>query len=380
MVTYTVKADKDVSVGFLKGSNTVDITSNRSIHLGNSITAQGGTISLNAGGDIRAESAGASLNGADTINLTAKGDIGSSLRPIALKGGSGELKLGAEAANIHIDGTNLGAGRSVSSDGLLAGSTLSVAVRGDLQAAKAQGKDVTLSSVEGGVKVNDLRQLEAAGTHAVNISALNDVEVTASTGDLGLGLIESKSGDVVLTVENGSVYDASGAADASDVSDEKRLEAWKRAGLINADGSSTGDKLWEADVEAEKNRITQAYARMESYKAFKEKGGELTDAQEQDYTDLQAIYGEFASAEAAVSAMEQDENSSLGKLVASRENYGWTENDLLYSIADTIINSEGSSTTTARATNVRGKNVEINAANAGSVGEVGETLTGRLSD
>ncbi|WP_417232414.1 leukotoxin LktA family filamentous adhesin [Sutterella wadsworthensis] len=380
MVTYTVKADKDVSVGFLKGSNTVDITSNRSIHLGNSITAQGGTISLNAGGDIRAESAGASLNGADTINLTAKGDIGSSLRPIALKGGSGELKLGAEAANIHIDGTNLGAGRSVSSDGLLAGSTLSVAVRGDLQAAKAQGKDVTLSSVEGGVKVNDLRQLEAAGTHAVNISALNDVEVTASTGDLGLGLIESKSGDVVLTVENRSVYDASGAADASDVSDEKRLEAWKRAGLINADGSSTGDKLWEADVEAEKNRITQAYARMESYKAFKEKGGELTDAQEQDYTDLQAIYGEFASAEAAVSAMEQDENSSLGKLVASRENYGWTENDLLYSIADTIINSEGSSTTTARATNVRGKNVEINAANAGSVGEVGETVTGRLSD
>lgn len=123
MVTYTVKADKDVSVGFLKGSNTVDITSNRSIHLGNSITAQGGTIRLNAGGDIRAESAGASLNGADTINLTAKGDIGSSLRPIALKGGSGELKLGATAANIHIDGTNLGAGRNVSSDGLLAGSS-----------------------------------------------------------------------------------------------------------------------------------------------------------------------------------------------------------------------------------------------------------------
>ena len=380
MVTYTVKADKDVSVGFLQGSNTVDITSNRSIHLGNSITAQGGTISLNAGGDIRAESAGASLNGADTINLTAKGDIGSSLRPIALKGGSGELQLGATAANIHIDGTNLGAGRTVSSDGLLAGSTLSVAVRGDLQAAKAQGKDVTLSSVEGGVKVKDLRQLEAAGTHAVNISALNDVEVTASQGDLGLGLIESKLGDVVLTVQNGSVYDASGAADASDVSDEKRLEAWERAGLINADGSSTGDTLWEADVEAEKNRITQAYARMESYKAFKEKGGELTDAQQQDYTDLQAIYGQFASADAAVSAMERDETSSLGKLVASRENYGWTENDLLYSIADTIINQDGSSTTTARATNVRGKNVEINAANAGSVGEVGETVTGRLSD
>ena len=380
MVTYTVKADKDVSVGFLKGSNTVDITSNRSIHLGNSITAQGGTISLNAGGNIRAESAGASLNGANTINLTAKGDIGSSLRPIALKGGSGALKLGAEAANIRIDGTNLGAGRTVSSDGLLAGSTLSVAVRGDLQAAKAQGKDVTLSSAEGGVKVNDLRQLEAAGTHAVNISALNDVEVTASTGDLGLGLIESKLGDVVLTVENGSVYDASGAADASDVSDEKRLEAWKRAGLINADGSSTGDTLWQADVEAEKNRITQAYARMESYQAFIKKGGKLTQAQEQDYTDLQAIYGQFASAEAAVSAMEQDETSSLGKLIASRENYGWTENDLLYSIADTIINSEGSSTTTARATNVRGVSVEINAANAGSVGEVGETVTGRLSD
>lgn len=380
MVTYTVKADKDVGVGFLQGSNTVDITSSRSIHLGNSITAQGGTINLNAGVDIRAESAGASLNGADTINLTAKGDIGSSLRPIALKGGSGELKLGATAANIHIDGTNLGAGRSVSSDGLLAGSTLSVAVRGDLQAAKAQGKDVTLSSVEGGVKVKDLTQLEAAGTHAVNISALKDVEVTASTGDLGLGLIESKSGDVVLTVQNGSVYDASGAADASNVSDEKRLEAWERAGLINADGSSTGDTLWKADVEAEKNRITQAYARMESYTDFKEKGGKLTDAQEQDYTALKEIYGKFESAEAAVSAMEQDEKSNLGKLVANRAHYGWTENDLLYSIADTIINSSGSSTTPARETNIRGKNVKINTANAGSVGEVGETVTGRLSD
>ena len=95
---------------------------------------------------------------------------------------------------------------------------------------------------------------------------------------------------------------------------------------------------------------------MESYQAFIKKGGKLTQAQ------------------------EQDETSSLGKLIASRENYGWTENDLLYSIADTIINSEGSSTTTARATNVRGVNVEINAANAGSVGEVGETVTGRLSD
>ncbi|WP_443743420.1 leukotoxin LktA family filamentous adhesin, partial [Sutterella sp.] len=377
MVTYTVKADKDVGVGFIQGSNTVDITSNRSIHLGNSITAQGGTIRLNAGGDIRAESAGASLNGADTINLTATGDIGSSLRPIALKGGSGELKLGATAANIHIDGTNLGAGRSVSSDGLLAGSTLSVAVRGDLQAAKAQGKDVTLSSVEGGVKVKDLRQLEAAGTNAVNISALKDVEVSASTGDLGLGLIESKSGDVVLTVENGSVYDASGAADASNVSDEKRLEAWKRAGLINADGSSTGDTLWKADVEAEKNRITQAYARMKTYEAF---GGELTDAQKKDYGDLQEIYGKFESAEAAVSAMEQDEKSDLGGLLARRAKYGWTENDLLYSIADTIINSNGSSTTAARETNIRGKNVKINTANAGSVGEVGETVTGRLSD
>lgn len=380
MVTYTVKADKDVSVGFLQGSNTVDITSDRSIHLGDSITAQGGTINLTAGGDIRAEAAGASLNGAQWVNLVAKGDVGSSLRPIALKGGSGELKLNAKGENIYLDGTNLGAGRTVAAKELLAQSSLDAAFRGDLHAAKATGTDVTLSSVEGGVKVGDLVQLEAPGTHAVNISAQKNVDVTALTGDLGLGLIESKSGDVLITVKSGSVYDASGAADAKDVSDEKRIEAWKRAGLINEDGSSTGEKLWEADVEAEKNRIKQAYARMESYKAFEEKGGELTTAQKKDYADLEVLYGNYADAKAAVAAMEADKSSSLGQLIAKRGNYGWTANDLLYSIADTIINSDGSSTTTARQTNVRGVNVEINAANAGSVGEVGETVSGSLSD
>ena len=48
VVTFTVKADRNIETKFLKGENTIDIASGGSLHLGGALTATNGTVSLDA--------------------------------------------------------------------------------------------------------------------------------------------------------------------------------------------------------------------------------------------------------------------------------------------------------------------------------------------
>ena len=380
VITYTVKADERIGVDFLKGQNKVNIQSGRDVLLGGDITAKQGSISIKAEqGSILAHKAGASLNGANNITLNAGGSIGTADNAIRINGGSGTLNLSAKAGqNIHLDATGLGEGRKIHASHLSAGNQLHLQTKGDIVADRVQGADMMFKSEHGKLDIRDLVQLNAPdGSQRFDASAAGDITLNVSSGDLALGLIESKSGDVSLTVANGSVLDAQQHEKADELAAQERLEAWESAGVIGSDGSSLGLAQWEADVEAAKTTIKAEFDRYQGYLEAQKSGQTLTPEQTADLAKLAARYEGVASADEAIKIAMADSSSQLAKTVASKKHYGWTADDLMHSIADNIINGSGSDVQAAKPTNIRGKNVTIKAGN--TVGTHGQTITGSLA-
>ena len=380
VITYTVKADERIGVDFLQGKNTVDIRSERDVLLGGDVAARDGTISINAAqGSILAHKAGASLNGAAAITLNAGGSIGSEGGAIRIGAGEGPLRLNAVAGvNLHVDATALGRERTIHASQLEAGKRLSFLADGDIAADKVRGADMTIESRYGTLDVRDLVQLEKPdGTQRFDASAAGDVTLRVSSGDLGAGLIESKTGDVGLTLENGSLFDARRHADAEQQAAQERLEAWEGAGIIGRDGSSLGAAQWEADVEAAKALVRAEYERYRGYLEARAAGRRLTASQQSDCEALEARYAGVASADEALDRALRDDSSALAKIMASGQNYGWTADDLMHSIAQNIINGSGSDVQAARPANIRGQNVTIRA--GGAVGAHGQTITGSVA-
>ena len=391
VITYTAKADHAVKIGTISGDSSVVIHSNQGVSLGGNIVAQGGAVTITAGkGDIACEGGQYVLSAMNSVTLKAfAGNIGSQAAPIRLVGGTEKLEITATAGrgldaagspnlengNIYLDGTALGAQRAVSGE-ILADATLSAAFRGDLTAKSVSGEDISLVSTEGSVTVDALNQrAKKDGSQRLDISAAGDVSVVTAEGtnDLGIGLIEA-AGDVTITVVGGSLYDAVNAQSDNGISYEERLQSWIASGVVDQNGDSLGSQQYAQDVKNEENRITAEYLR---YAAYRDAEDSLTESQRSDYERLKALYADCADATAAVEKMRSNVDSQLAKIMSAQGNYGWTVEDLVYSVADVFINGQGSATPDAGQTNIRGQNITITT-NAGSVGKISETVSGRL--
>ena len=249
--TYTIKGDKPINVGFMTGgSGDISVSSAKDMYLAGNISnatkADGsaiGKVTLNSiGGAI--SSVGSARVDAD--DLTAKAAKGISINHSALgnmaklniEATTGDVSINSDRGKLQFVGGNKGAlnGNLVinaagdittASDTVLNGNRIDFTTLGAINAAIAPGQTLTSSDTM---------------SASVNANAYGDITLTNSNGDMRIGHIASKNGDVSLTT-SGSFIDAVGDSTLSD--SEGKLQKWQKLGLIN-----NNDKAEESAASA----------------------------------------------------------------------------------------------------------------------------------
>ena len=374
--TYMVKADQDVAVGFLTGTNTINVQSEADIGLSGSLTAVGGSVTLTSGGDIFSANNAAAIHGAQSVSLTAGGSIGDEMSAVRLAGSTGTVKLSAKAGgDMHLDASALAQGASVEAASLSAKDAIDMIVRGAMTAEAVSARDMRFESTEGSLVFKNLKQLASEdGSQRFDAAAAEgNVEIHA-VGDLGIGKVQAKD-KVSIVVEGGSLSDAIAREDLDERNAEERIQSWIDAGILGEGGADNGKERWEADVQAQTDIVTADYNRYDAYRKLSaDDQAKLEDVQKADFANLRERFGETASLEAAISAEKADADSALAKTIAAKDNYGWTKDELLYAVSEAIVNPDPGASPQAGEANIEAARVDIDVNNAGNIGnEVDQT-------
>lgn len=303
----------------------------------------------------------------------------------------------------------------------------------DTTGAVVVGDNITLQSYGGSIGAED-SLLAINAKSSVNAYADKSVYLSETEGNMYLGEVVAGTGDVVLEVKGngaGFVDAIVGNSEASNT-DEERIEAWKDLGLLssgeddaansrenqianleNAAGSffvdedtnltaaqakgaelvAKGKKFAElmqggadevkaakADLDAKQGALNEAVANLgddadskaayktalEAYNAAYDNYETVGAQYEQDKANFIANSG-YAGNQGAVDWLYNYEAISN----AADDNYGWTEQQLLYAVQDTVINPEAGSIGDVKTANVTGNNITF-ISDTGNIGVVDE--------
>ena len=375
--TYTIKGDKPINVGFMTGgSGDISVTSAKDMYLAGNISnatkADGsaiGKVTLNSNGGAISSVGSARV---DADDLTAKAAKGISINHSALgnmaklniEATTGDVSINSDRGKLQFVGGNKGAlsGNLVinaagdittASDTVLNGNRIDFTTLGAINAAIAPGQTLTSSDTM---------------SASVNANAYGDITLTNSNGDMRIGHIASQNGNVSLTT-SGSYIDAVGDSTLSD--SESKLQKWQELGLINSN-----DK-------AEESTASAAVAKSERVQALENRAKQLAMADKKYTEEAQnaalAEYKALAEAyktngEAAFEGKNYSQDvKDWAKMYAEVDNstaYGWSKNELLYAIQDSVLNAAPGQVLTVDKANVQGKNISLSAGkNIGIDGE-----------
>lgn len=385
LYSFTVKADHQVNTSFLNGTNTITIESGKSVLLGSTVNAQGGSVALTAGDSILNQNGSAAITGASNLILkAASGSIGSEGSAIkwAAAGGVGDpLNLTAEAdKSIYIDAKNLNSGAVVSGS-LNTGETVSAEFRGGVDLTSLSGQKLSLVSQEGGIKIDSLDHKEASDfSQCLDLTAYGDISLK-SVGDISVGQISTK-GDVTID-SAGNIYDSIDRTDRDERSAQKRLESWIEAGILKTDGTSNEEARFDKDVQDIKNGITSDFNRYQAYLEHEQaakigSARALTAQEEKDFLSLKSRFEGCTTAQDAVNKEANTSGSALNLVQASKDNYGWTQNELLFAVSDAILNPDPSYVPESGVANIKAANITLKS--GAGIGQELDGQTANISD
>lgn len=375
--TYTIKGDKPINVGFMTGgSGDISVTSAKDMYLAGNISnatkADGsaiGNVTLNSiGGAI--SSIGSARVDAD--DLTAKAAKGISINHSALgnmaklniEATTGDVSINSDRGKLQFVGGNKGAlsGNLVinaagdittASDTVLNGNRIDFTTLGAINAAIAPGQTLTSSDTM---------------SASVNANAYGDITLTNSNGDMRIGHIASQNGDVSITT-SGSFIDAVGDSTLSD--SESKLQKWQELGLINSNDKEEESAASAAAAKSERVQALENRAKQLAM-ADKKYTKEAQNAALAEYKALAEAYK--ADGEAAFEGKNYSQDvkdwAKMYDEVDSSTAYGWSQNELLYAIQDSVLNAAPGQVLTVDKANVQGKNISLSAGkNIGIDGE-----------
>lgn len=431
--TTSVAADKQIEIGFIgngNGSGNISVTtggdmtlagniSNASVVDGNSQIVGKGSVSLTS------QTGAITGNGtihSDDVNLKAAEDINvnhasiGSGATVNIASDNGDIHFTSSKGDLSIEQVVTGGANPITAEtGSVyleaAGSILDAHTSGDYA---VKGQRIDLVSKTGSIGTEDTAltilggsELYSSDTMAssVNASAAGDIVLTQTDGNMRLGTIVSTGGDAVLTVEDGSFVDAHPSENSSSSSAQDKIDRWLESGLIDAEdkaneSTNAADKAKAERVEALTNRANSLAggdkAKVESYWAAadafykdegiqqaketylnavaeadgnKEKINAAYEQYQKDYQNAKTKYFENKG----FSDGEQDLITSYAE-VSNSDNYGWSKNELLYAIQDSVLNTKPGEVQTVDTPNVSAKNITLNAA-SGGIGIDGEAQT-----
>lgn len=410
--TYTIKGDKPINVGFMTGgSGVISVTSAKDMYLAGNISnatnADGsaiGKVTLNSNGGAISSVGSARV---DADNLTAKAAKGISINHSAL-GNMAKLNIGATTGDVSINsdrgklqfvGGNKGAlnGNLVinaagdittAEETVLNGNRIDFTSLGAINAAIAPGQSLTSSDTM---------------SASVNANAYGDITLTNSNGDMRIGHIVSQTGNVNLTT-SGSFIDAVGDSTLSD--SEGKLQKWQELGLINSNDKAEESTASAAAAKSERVQALEKQAqrldaaKVDNYKAaakdYNDKfaGSKTLQQAKKAYIDASAEAAKLTDKDAQKQALTNARDAYMQALrkdsvfadkgysdaelqwiinyaeVDNSTAYGWSKNELLYAIQDSVLNAAPGQVLTVDKANVQGKNISLSAGkNIGIDGE-----------
>ena len=410
--TYTIKGDKPINVGFMTGgSGDISVTSAKDMYLAGNISnatkADGsaiGNVTLNSNGGAISSVGSARV---DADDLTAKAAKGISINHSALgnmaklniEATTGDVSINSDRGKLQFVGGNKGAlsGNLVinaagdittASDTVLNGNRIDFTTLGAINAAIAPGQTLTSSDTM---------------SASVNANAYGDITLTNSNGDMRIGHIASQNGDVSLTT-SGSFIDAVGDSTLSD--SEGKLQKWQELGLINSNDKAEESTASAAAAKSERVQALEKQAqrldaaKVDNYKAaakdYNDKfaGSKTLQQAKKAYIDASAEAAKLTDKDAQKQALTNARDAYMQALrkdsvfadkgysdaelqwiinyaeVDNSTAYGWSKNELLYAIQDSVLNAAPGQVLTVDKANVQGKSISLSAGkNIGIDGE-----------
>ena len=410
--TYTIKGDKPINVGFMTGgSGDISVTSAKDMYLAGNISnatkADGsaiGRVTLNSIGGVISSVGNARV---DADDLTAKAAKGISINHSALgnmaklniEATTGDVNINSDRGKLQFVGGNKGAlsgnlvinaaGDITTADGtVLNGNRIDFTTLGAINAAIAPCQTLTSSDTM---------------SASVNANAYGDITLTNSNGDMRIGHIVSQTGNVNLTT-SGSFIDAVGDSTLSD--SESKLQKWQELGLINSNDKAEESAASAAAAKSERVQALEKQAqrldaaKVDNYKAaakaYNDKlaGSETLNQAKKAYIDASAEAAKLTDKDAQKQALTNARNAYMEALrkdsvfadkgysdaelqwiinyaeVDNSTAYGWSKNELLYAIQDSVLNAAPGQVLTVDKANVQGKNISLSAGkNIGIDGE-----------
>lgn len=410
--TYTIKGDKPINVGFMTGgSGDISVTSAKDMYLAGNISnatnADGsaiGKVTLNSNGGAISSVGSARV---DADNLTAKAAKGISINHSALgnmaklniEATTGDVSINSDRGKLQFVGGNKGAlnGNLVinaagdittAEETVLNGNRIDFTSLGAINAAIAPGQSLTSSDTM---------------SASVNANAYGDITLTNSNGDMRIGHIVSQTGNVNLTT-SGSFIDAVGDSTLSD--SEGKLQKWQELGLINSNDKAEESTASAAAAKSERVQALEKQAqrldaaKVDNYKAaakdYNDKfaGSKTLQQAKKAYIDASAEAAKLTDKDAQKQALTNARDAYMQALrkdsvfadkgysdaelqwiinyaeVDNSTAYGWSKNELLYAIQDSVLNAAPGQVLTVDKANVQGKNISLSAGkNIGIDGE-----------
>ena len=414
---FGTKADNPINIEFVGNADGSKgtITSNSDILLGGDIHMGQVDITSTAGkiyheGDATVISDNATFDAHTGIDVIQK-NVNNVLHLNAESAG-GNINIQAIAANannnVYVDNVSTTGNVSITAEGSL------LTDKGD--AVVLTGNGITLQSYGGGIDL-----VIDGGTEGTNAYAVDDISLTEANGHMYLGEIVAEDGDVVLKVtgEDAGFVDAIKNNNVMSESDQDRINSWKELGLLGGTGENVNSRENQKDiltdtalsgnffmdgeisVEEAMDKGVDLLAKGDEFVnlmkgghddvqearedlnaaqgALNEAIANLSDdpASKKDYKDALAAYNEAYDYYAEVGAKyEQDKANFIENSVfadneqavnwlynyeaignAEADNYGWTQQQLLYAVQDTVINPNAGSVSDVKTANVTGNNI-----------------------
>jgi hypothetical protein len=273
-ITTSVKADNPFAISFAgNAAGRVNITSNSSILQNGTIVNPSGTTTITASGGSFTQANSATIL-SNNLNLTARDSIGTqatAIKATLTQGAQLNATAGSGGINLDITGSaRVAALRADQTPG--AYGNINVRATGSLEAVATGstnivGRNITLVSDEGAIgSLSNLMTMRAVATQlpngsqvdgVVNLTARGDIGIAQVAGDLRVGQIESKTGDVRIDVNAGRLVSATGQTAAQALSAEQLSKVSRALKLTAAEGA---DAAAVASITTFEKQVTQSYA------------------------------------------------------------------------------------------------------------------------
>ncbi|WP_028130604.1 hypothetical protein [Selenomonas sp. AE3005] len=352
LYNYTLNASQPITIGLLgdekgkidiKSTNAAGGSINLTGNVANSHNQAALTIDSQAGGILQKD--GTTLK-SEIVNLSAKNDIknihiasigsmdGSiatdNIKLTAVSNGKGDIDITATGGllnnqslpgNVEIvalksqDG-NVGFNKDAAIGDVTLNASGNITQFGS--GITVEGRGINLTSKNGGIGTS-AQAIQIAGSDLVyatdrygaqvNASAHGDIYLTESAagGDMRVGKIESKTGDVTLKVENGGFIDGLPSDDKSGSTEavDDMVHRWIDAGLIDGEKDANGNYTYKgAYIEGLEKARDDYKANIEEVYDVNKGGKTQTQWQEeanaertayQSYLDNKAHYGSLSA-------------------------------------------------------------------------------------